>query len=259
MRTLAAHHLLPRKGNDIELGPVEVLGKHRAGGVANRQPCAISRNPVGIGHARARCRAVPCEHHIGISAHRGKVGQFAIGCLQQANIGQFELLLNVIRPASAKTFPGQHIHRARAQQRPQRHFNGACVGGGHDAQPVIGGQAQQRMGFGANISQLRFGRRSAVAAAQKGARGHGIGRPAGAFGTGTRGKFRPRWQDTWCLGRRHHSLVHNQLRRQGEIPEPAATRPIQRPARRLITQVQHGRQAGFVVIRRLGVAQAFHW
>ena len=38
MRALAAQHLLPGEGDDIELGEIEPLRERRRGGVADRQP-----------------------------------------------------------------------------------------------------------------------------------------------------------------------------------------------------------------------------
>ena len=52
---LAAQHLLPGEGDDVELGEVEVLGEDGRGGVADREALAVVRDPVAR-RARARPR-----------------------------------------------------------------------------------------------------------------------------------------------------------------------------------------------------------
>ncbi len=51
MTALAAENLLPREGDDIELGEVEVLRKRGRGRVADRQALAVGRDEVGVRNA----------------------------------------------------------------------------------------------------------------------------------------------------------------------------------------------------------------
>ena len=138
MRALAAQHLLPGEGDDIEFRKVEALRERRRGGVANGQSAAVGRNEIGIGNAHARGRAVPGEHHVAIEIDRREIGQPAVVGFDDARVGELELLHHIGDPAGAKTFPGDHVDAARAEQRPQRHLDGAGVGGRHDADPVVG-------------------------------------------------------------------------------------------------------------------------
>ena len=55
-----------------------------------------------------------------------------------ARVLQLELLDDVGDPALAEALPGEHVDAARAEQRPQRHLDGAGVGGRHDADAVVG-------------------------------------------------------------------------------------------------------------------------
>ena len=53
MGRLAAQRLLPGERHHIELAPLKRLGEGGRGGVANGEPGAVSRDPVGIGHTHA--------------------------------------------------------------------------------------------------------------------------------------------------------------------------------------------------------------
>ena len=101
-------------------------------------PCRVGRNEIAVGHAHARGRAVPGEDHVAVEIDRREIGQPAVVGLDDARIGELELLHHIGDPAGAETFPGDHVDAARAEQRPQRHLDGAGVGGRHDADPVVG-------------------------------------------------------------------------------------------------------------------------
>ena len=64
VRRLAAERLLPGEGDDVELGPIEVLREGGGGRVADRQALAVGGDPVGVGHAHAGGRAVPGEDDV---------------------------------------------------------------------------------------------------------------------------------------------------------------------------------------------------
>ena len=130
---LAAQHLLPGEGDDIELVEGKRLRKGGARRVADRQARAIRRDPVAVRHPHAGGRAVPGEDHVAREIDCRQVGQFAIGRFEHAHVGQPKLLHDVGHPAEPEAFPGEHVDAARAEQRPERHLHGAGIGCGHDA------------------------------------------------------------------------------------------------------------------------------
>ena len=85
---LAAQHLLPGPGHDIELVPGQLHRERGRGGVAQGEARAIVGDPVAVGHPDARGGAVPAEHGVARRIHRAEVRQRAIGCDQRARIGE---------------------------------------------------------------------------------------------------------------------------------------------------------------------------
>ena len=188
MRRLAAQRLLPAEGADIDPLPVDVLGERRRGRVANGEAGAVGRNPVRIMHSDTARRAVPREDDVARGIDAREVGDLAI--IGGADVGvELELLRDVGHPAGPEALPRQHRHRPRAQQRPDRHLHRAGVGGRDDAEPVIGGELQQRMGAVDSIGKLRLADRAAVRASER--RGVELVRaPAGRLRARARGKIR---------------------------------------------------------------------
>ena len=183
MRGLAAQRLLPGEGDDIELAPIERLREGGRGRVADRQSGPVGGDPIGVGDPYPRRRAVPGEDDVACRIDLGKVGQFAVAGLQHGRVFELELLDDVGHPAFAEGFPGQHGHRARAQQRPQRHFDGAGIGGRHDADAIIGGNLQNLTGEIDGALEPRLADFRAMRAAKDGA-AEGLRGPAGALGAG---------------------------------------------------------------------------
>ena len=64
VRGFSAQDLLPRVGQHIDFGKIDMLREHRRGRIAHRQPAAIARNPVRIGNAHAARRAIPGENDV---------------------------------------------------------------------------------------------------------------------------------------------------------------------------------------------------
>ena len=62
--------------------------------------------------------------------------------LECGDVLELELLDDVVDPTLAERFPGNERHWARAKQRPERHFDRAGIGGGHDADSIIGREPQ---------------------------------------------------------------------------------------------------------------------
>ena len=117
---LAAQHLLPGPGHDIELGPGQMHGEGGRGGVAQGEALAPVRDPVAVGHPHTRGGAVPAEHHVAARIDLGEVGQLAVGRDQRAHVGELELLLDVDQPPVAEALESYHVDAARAQQAPHR-------------------------------------------------------------------------------------------------------------------------------------------
>ena len=188
MGALAAEHLLPGEGDDIELGPIEPLGEGRRGGVADGEARAVSRDPVAIGHLHARRGAVPGEDHVMVEIHGGEVGDVAIAGGDDAGVLQLELLDHIRDPALAEAFPGEHVDAPRAEQRPHGHFDRAGVGGGHDADEIVGGDLQDFAGEIDGQLQLHLADLGAVGAA-KGRIREVLEAVSGALGAGAGGEI----------------------------------------------------------------------
>ena len=164
---LSAQDLLPGKGDDIELRPVEVLREGGRCGVADRQPLAVGSDPIAVRHPDAGGGAVPGEDDIVVEIDFGEVRQFAVRRLERADILELELLDDVSHPAFAKAFPGEDIDAARAEKRPERHLDGACVGGWSDPDSVIGGNAEHFAGQVDREFELGFAELGAVRTAER--------------------------------------------------------------------------------------------
>ncbi len=188
MRGFAAEYFLPAIGDDIELRKIEVLRKRSRGRVADREAFAVCRNPVRVRYAHARGRAVPGENHIVRKIHLCEIGQFAVRRLGDLRVFQLQLLHDVGRPAFAERFPRQYLDTARTQERPQRHFHGAGIGGRHDANLVGGGHAEHFARELDRVLQTRLARLRAVRAADQ-RFFEVLEVPAWALGAGAGGKM----------------------------------------------------------------------
>ena len=115
VRALAAHHLLPGPGDDIELGPRQVHGEDGRGRVADGEALAIVGDPVAVRHLHARGRAVPGEDDVVRPVDGLEIGDLAVARLQDARVLELELLGHVGDPAFAEALPGQHVDGPRAR------------------------------------------------------------------------------------------------------------------------------------------------
>ena len=191
MARLAADRLLPGESDHIELVPIERLGERSRGRVADRQSAAVGGDPIGIGDAHARGGAVPGEHDVGRRIGPGEIGEFAVSGLEHRHVLELKLLDDVGDPAFAEGFPGQHGHRPRTEQRPQRHFDRAGIGGRHDGDAVVGGDLKNFAGQIERALELRPARLGAMRASEKSVL-EGLRAPAGALGAGAGRKMRHR-------------------------------------------------------------------
>ncbi len=136
--SFAAQRLLPGERHHIELGPVELLRERRRRRVADGEAFALGADPVGIGNTHAGSGAVPGEDDVGSGIGLAQIGDFAIAGMQLGHVLELQFLDDIADPAFAEGFPGDRGHRARSEQRPQRHFDRAGIGGRHNADLVAG-------------------------------------------------------------------------------------------------------------------------
>ena len=189
VRRLAAQHLLPGPGDDVELVPWQIHREDAGGRIANRQALAIGFDPIAVRDAYARGRAVPREDHVAIGVDLREIGNLAVRRAEDAQILDLELLLDIGDPAFAEAFPGQRVDAARAEQRPEDHLDRARIGGRRDGEAVIFRHPQKGARAGddfleAGLAELRAMRAPEQRILQ---RRHGI---TGALGTRTRGEIR---------------------------------------------------------------------
>ena len=112
---LAAQHLLPGPGDDIEPVPGQRHGEGGRGGVADAEPFAVGRDPGAVGHAHARGRAVPGEDDVAVAARLLQVRQRAIVGLERAHVLEAKLLHHVARPRSCR-----RLSQAKSRRRAGR-------------------------------------------------------------------------------------------------------------------------------------------
>ena len=108
----------------------------------------------------------------------------------RVDVLELQLLDDVGDPAFAESSPRPAWSTGRApEQRPQRHFDRAGVGGRHDADAIIGGDLQHLAREIDGALELRLADLGAVRAAES-CVGEGLQAPAGALGAGAGGEVR---------------------------------------------------------------------
>ena len=85
-----------------------------------------------------------------------EIGQRAVIRLEDARVLDLQLLDRVGDPVLAEAFPGEAVDGQRPQHRPHRHLDRAGVRRGHDADAIIGRNAEQRLGAVDRVLQLGF-------------------------------------------------------------------------------------------------------
>ncbi len=101
-----------------------------------------------------------------------------------AHVVELQLLDHVGDPAGAEALPGDHVDAALAEQRPQRHLDGAGVGRRHDADAVVGRNLKHLAGQLDRLLELGLADLGAMRAAERGVVQR-LERPAGTFCAGT--------------------------------------------------------------------------
>ena len=113
----------------------------------------------------------------------GEIGQLAIRRDHGPHVIELELLDDVGHPVPAEGVPGEHVHAARAEQRPERDLHRAGVRGGTMPTAIAGRQLQQLARLDKRKLEPRFRLLGPVVAAEQGAPEIRQG-PAGVFGAG---------------------------------------------------------------------------
>ena len=142
VRALAAEALLPREGDDVEVGPRHVHREDGGRRVADREARAVGRRRPARRAAHAGGRAIVGEDDVvrlPVDALEG--GEHAVVGLAVGDVLELELLRDVRVPLAAERLEVHHRHRLRPEQRPHRHLDGARVRRGHDADVVVLRQA----------------------------------------------------------------------------------------------------------------------
>ena len=162
--------------------------KRGRGGVADRQALAVSRDEIGIGTRTPEVVPFQVKTTSRSKSTVDEIGKLAVIGIELADIRELQLLDDIGDPAGAEAFPGDHVDAARAEQRPERHFDGAGVGGRHDADAVIGRHFENFTGKVDGLLELALADLRAVRAAE-GRVGERIERPTGALRAGARRKM----------------------------------------------------------------------
>ena len=74
----------------------------------------IRFDPIAVGHADARCGAIPGEDDVPREVDSRKVGQRTVIGFKNAHILELQVFDNVRDPALAEAFPGENIDAAEA-------------------------------------------------------------------------------------------------------------------------------------------------
>ena len=98
---------------------------------------------------------------------------------------QLELLDDIGDPALSEAFPGEGIERTRTEHRPHGHLEGTGVGGRHDADPIVIGNAENGPAILDHPQQFGLGIFRTMRTANTCGRKN-VERPAGSLGTGSR-------------------------------------------------------------------------
>ena len=122
-----------------------------------------------FGHAHAGGRAVPGEDHVVGEVDLAEVGQLAVVGLDGAGVLELQLLDDVGHPAERRSFPRRARRPAAAPSSDHSAISTrAGVGGGHDADQIVGGNLQHLAGEVDGLLELGLADLGAVRAAERG-------------------------------------------------------------------------------------------
>ena len=168
VRRLAAQRLLPGEGDDIELGPVELL---REGGARWRRRSsgparsAAIKSPFGT----RTPEVVPFQVKTRSASGRPWRGRAARRRRPRATSASlsFSCLTTSVTQSLPKLSKASRWTGRAPEQRPHRHLDGAGVGGRHDADQVVGRDLQHLAGAVDGVLELRLAELGAVRAAEQ--------------------------------------------------------------------------------------------
>ena len=152
MGRFAAHHLLPGEGDDVELGPVDVHGEHRRGGVADGE--AFTRSAAMKSALGTRTpEVVPFQ--VNTTSRRSlrtlvQVRQLAVGRVEHFDVLQLEHgLVTSVTQSLPNDLEGDDLDTGLGPSIDHhRRFHGAGARrGGHDADQIVGGDVQDLAGL----------------------------------------------------------------------------------------------------------------
>eukprot|EP00128_Syssomonas_multiformis_P014344 Colp12_sorted_trinity150504_noHs@24235 len=168
MSALAAQHLLPGEGRDVDFLPVNLHREGGRGGVVEGQSLALRADPVQVRHAHSRGGAVVGEEDVVVGVRAGEVRELSVIRGERAGgVLELQVLDRVVVPALAEGLPVASVHRPLAQHVPHGHLVGAGVTGGHDRADVVFGHLQDALSVLDGLAQARLAQLRAVRAAQR--------------------------------------------------------------------------------------------
>ncbi len=160
------------------------MAKAARGGVGDHQP---ARGRRGSSRRRARARRRWCRSRRtprrATKSTCARSGSWPYGASSTRASGSFSCLTTSVAQSSEKLSKASTSTGAGAEQRPQRHLDRAGVGGGHDAEQAVGGNAEHLARAVDGLLEGAFPL-GAVAAAERRARER-VQRPAGTLGART--------------------------------------------------------------------------
>ena len=164
---LAAEHLLPGEGGDIELVPGQVDGERRRGRVADGEARAVVGDPVAVGHAHARSGAVPGEDDVAVGVDRGEIGQLRRNRARTTFASSFSCLTTSVTQPSPKLSQASRV-TGRAPSRVHSAISTAPVSeAGTMPMRCVGGDAQHVPGQLDGVAEPRLAELRAVRAAER--------------------------------------------------------------------------------------------
>ena len=104
------------------------------------RPCRSAAIQSAFGTRARRCGSVPGKDDIAREVDLAKIGQLTVSGLHDAHVAELQLLDDIDHPILAEGLPGQDVHTARTEQRPQRHLHRAGIRARNDGHEIIVGQ-----------------------------------------------------------------------------------------------------------------------
>jgi hypothetical protein len=168
VRAFAAEHLLPGEGDDVELPKSSFCAK--AAEVASQMVrplrSAGMKSPLATRTPEVVPFQVKTTSRSKSTLPRGRAARRRAPrtCARRSS---FSCLTTSVTQPCAEALPGDHVDAAFAEQRPQRHLDGAGVGGRNDADAVVGRDLENFAGQRDGLLELGLADLGAVRAAER--------------------------------------------------------------------------------------------